>query len=208
MNAWKVVAEFEERVADYAAAPYAVAVDSCTNALLLSLLLWRLKHGQTWVTVPNHTYVGVPYAVLNAGHKLRFQLCYWSGVYTLHPTNVVDAARRFHKGMYGEVYAGTMMCLSFHSGKVLPLENGGMILLDDWEDCQLLRMMRYDGRTEGVAPKDDTFMVPGYHCMMMPSVAARGVEIMPYVKAYNADLPWDDYPDLSKQEYFREVNCG
>jgi len=36
-NPFKIVSDFEETVADYTGAPYAVAVDSCTNALFLCL---------------------------------------------------------------------------------------------------------------------------------------------------------------------------
>jgi dTDP-4-amino-4,6-dideoxygalactose transaminase len=205
MNPFEVVRAFEERVATYTGAPYAVAVDSCTNALFLSLVLHRIKHGKRLVILPCKTYVGVAHAVVNAGHRCAFREFYWAGAYSLVGTNVVDAARRFHEGMY-DVYRGTLMCLSFHSGKHLPLENGGMILLDSEDDYKVLRRMRYDGRGEGVAPVDDIFDAPGYHCLMMPSIAARGLEIMPYVAKYNDDLSWDDYADLSKHKYFVEVN--
>ena len=36
-NAFEVVRQFERRIAKYAGSKYAVAVDSCTNALFLSL---------------------------------------------------------------------------------------------------------------------------------------------------------------------------
>ena len=203
MNPFDVVTEFERRVADYAGAPYAVAVDSCTNALFLSLVLWKRAFDGRWVSLPCRTYVGVAHAVVNAGYKLRFVEYTWTGVYTLGNTDIIDSARRFHANMY---LPGTLMCLSFHWGKHLPIGRGGMILLDDEEDYRLLRRMRYDGRAEGVAPKDDTFDVPGYHMLMHPDDAARGLMLLHYVKAHNEDLPWDDYPDLSKSKYFTEAN--
>lgn len=205
MHPWEIVDEFERVVAEYADAPYGVAVDSCTNALFLSLLLWRLKHGVSYVTLPCKTYVGVAHAVVNAGHKCMFKDYIWVGAYQLWGTNVIDSARRFSKGMY-DVYPGTLRCLSFHWWKHLGIGRAGMILLDNEEDYKLLRRMRYDGRTERVAPKDDVFDVPGYHMITSPENATRGLMLMQHVKPYNADIPWDDYADLSKHKYFTEAN--
>ena len=43
MKPYDIVAALEERVAEYAGAPCAVAVDSCTNALLLALRLHLMR---------------------------------------------------------------------------------------------------------------------------------------------------------------------
>jgi len=203
MHPFDVVDEFERVVADYAGAPYAVAVDSCTNALFLSLVLWRLQNGPVQVGLPSYTYVGVPHAVVNAGHRCTFINYTWEGAYRLTATNVIDSARRFTKGMYRP---HTLFCLSFHWHKHLPIGRGGMILLDNEESYKLLRRMRYDGRTERVAPTEDTFDVPGYHCVFHPDDAARGLMLMQHMPSDNADLPWDEYPDLSKSKYFMEAN--
>lgn len=203
MHPWSIVTEFENTVAEYTDAPYAVAVDSCTNALFLCLKLYEMQHGYQWVTIPKRTYVGVAHAVINAGHKLKFYELQWSGVYTLGGTDIIDAARRFHAGMY---MPGMKMCLSFHWYKHLPIGRCGMILLDNEDDYKLLRRMRYDGRTEGVPPNEDTFDVPGYHMITSPELAAHGLLLMQHMPRINEDLPWDDYPDLSKSEYFKEAN--
>ena len=200
-NPWDTVRDFEKRIADYAGAPYAVAVDSCTNALLLCLTLGRLRVGRMQVLVPCKTYVGVAQAVILAGHKCHFILPEWSGWYALTPFSIIDSARRFTKGMYIE---GTQYCLSFHYAKHLPIGRGGMILLDDKPTADLLRRMRYDGRREGVKPRDDTFNVPGYHCLMHPDDAARGLTLMQSMPDHNDDLPNDDYADLSQFTLFTE----
>ena len=203
MNAWRIVDEFEKTVAEYTGAPYAVAVDSCTNALFLCLVLHRMKHGVTTVTLPKYTYVGVAHSVINAGHALRFYDLKWTGVYTLGGTDIIDAARRFHKDMY---LPTMQMCLSFHWFKHLSIGRAGMILLDNEDDYKLLRRMRYDGRGEGVPPAEDTFDCPGYHMIASPELAAHGLLLMQHIARYNEDLPWDDYPDLSKHKYFVEAN--
>jgi len=203
MHAWDVVDEFEKVVAEYAGAPYGVAVDSCTNALFLSLLLKRFRYGSTEVTLPCRTYVGVPHQVINAGHTCSFTDYNWEGAYRLYGTDIVDSARRFRKGMYED---RAIHCLSFHWYKHLSIGRAGMILLDNEEDYKLLRRMRYDGRTERVAPADDTFDVPGYHMITSPENATHGLMLMANMPDYNEDLPWDDYPDLSKHTYFTEAN--
>jgi dTDP-4-amino-4,6-dideoxygalactose transaminase len=203
MHPFDVVDEFEKVVAEYAGAPYGVAVDSCTNALFLSLVLHRLRYGVWDVRLPAETYVGVAHAVVNAGHRCYFRQYAWKGAYYLNPSSVVDSARRFTKGMYE---AGSHYCLSFHWYKHLPIGRAGMILLDNEEDYKLLRRMRYDGRTERVAPADDTFDVPGYHMMTSPENAAHGLLLMANMPDYNEDIPWDNYPDLSKHKYFTEAN--
>lgn len=211
MHPFDVVDEFERVVAEYAGAPYGVAVDSCTNALFLSLLLYRLKHGSVEVALPNRTYVGVPHQVINARHTCTFNNNWWSGAYCLLGTDIIDSARRFRKNMcnmswMGSDNTGWKMCLSFHWHKHLAIGRGGMILLDNEKDYKLLRRMRYDGRTERVKPTEDTFDCPGYHCVMQPDDAARGLMLMANMPDYNEDLPWDDYPDLSKHKYFTEAN--
>ncbi len=202
MDPWQIVDEFEKVVADYAGAPYGVAVDSCTNALFLSLVLTRLQYSKRIVTLPCRTYVGVAHAVVNAGHTCEFDDFNWEGAYSLPGTTVVDSARRFRAGMYD---CG-MHCLSFHWYKHLPIGRGGMILLDDGEDYDLLRRMRYDGRQGGVVPREDGFDCPGFHMLMHPDDCARGLLLMANMPNYNEDLAMDNYADLSKHKYFTEAN--
>lgn len=213
-SAYEAVKDFEWEVSSYAGAPFGVAVNSCTNALLLSVL-YRLMEGKatTTIVLPRRTYVGVAYAVLAAGAVCRFKDVEWAGAYPLYtrkmhyeggyvdvPLGVVDAARRFTSGMYEP---GTFYCLSFHETKILSIGDGGMILTDDWKAAKTLRKMRFDGRTIGVHPKHDTFDVPGFHCHMKPDVATRGLMLMAGMPEYNDDLPTDDYPDLSRHTIFQ-----
>jgi len=188
---YEVVKRFEQKVANYAGSLYGVAVDSCTNALFLSLFLVR----PVFVHLPKKTYVGVAQAVINSGAKIIWEDIKWEGVYRLNPSPIVDSARRFRKGMYEN---GTLYCLSFHEQKHLPIGRGGMILTNDWMAYQQLRKMRFDGRTEGVPPKEDVFTTHGFHCYMKPDDAARGLMLMSAVKDDNLDLLETEYPDLSE----------
>ena len=201
MHPYDNVAEIEKRIAEYAGAPYGVAVNSCTNALMLSIKLRFMEGHPHQVLLPAHTYVGVPYAVVNAGGTCLFEDFQWSGAYSLEPLRVVDSARRFRKGMY---VPHTLYCLSFHWGKLLPIGRGGMILCETRREAELLKRMRFDGRKAGCPPSEDHFHTPGYHCYMIPEDAARGLMLMSYAKDEYEDLPWDDYSDLSKFDVFKE----
>ena len=202
MNPYDVVNEFEKAVAEYAGASYGVAVNSCTNALLLSALYRRITdYNQSgYVELPKYTYVGVPYAMLNAGYGIKFTDEQWKGAYDIHPIDVVDSARRFYKGMYEP---GTLYCVSFHETKHLPIGDGGMILTDDLHAYDALRQMRFDGRTPGKSVHDDNFYLPAHHCHMKADVATRGLMLMAGVKPYYQDLP-EVYPDLSRFPIFKE----
>lgn len=203
MNPHQVTKDFEREVAAYCGSPYAVAVNSCTNALFLCLQWFSWKGAlPDWVECPSKTYVGVPMQIMHAGAKVAFRDYEWSGAYPLTPLPVWDCARRFTTGMYRE---GTMMCTSHHWSKVLGIQQGGVILLDNPEADAWLRRARFDGRTEGVAPADDVFDVPGWHFYMSPEVAAEGIMRLSILPRNNEDLPQSDYPDLSKHAIFKHA---
>ena len=123
---YKIVQMFEEEVAHYTGAPYAVSINSCTNALFLACS-WAGIEGQE-VILPKRTYLSPPQSVLQAGGKLVFDDRDWEGIYQLKPFPIYDAAKRFTSDMY---IPGSLMCVSFHIKKHLKIGKGGMILLDD-----------------------------------------------------------------------------
>ena len=198
-DAYQVVRDFEQAVADYAGSKYAVAVDSCTNAILLCCKLCKVDEGLE-VCLPKKTYVGVACSVKHAGGRIKFVDEPWIGLYRLDPYPIIDSARRFHRGMY---IPRTLYCLSFHWSKHIPIGRGGMILADDKKAVDWLKQARFDGRTEGVPCKEDDFTVPGYHFYLTPELAARGLMLMQSVKDSYPDLPEENYPDLSKYEIFQ-----
>ena len=192
---FNVVRDFETELCRYTGARYAVAVNSCTMALLLACA----RHGVEKVTLPKYTYVGVPQSVLHAGGTVEFEDCGWTGEYQLKPYPIWDSARRFTGSMYRP---GKTQCVSFHASKILSLEQGGAILHDDWQADNWYRKARFDGRTEGVHPRDDA-ITRGWHCYMSPSVAAQGLLRLYSLPKKNADLPNSDYSDLSLIGCFR-----
>ena len=177
-----------------------VSVTSCTAALFLCLM-WhkQAKRLPAEIEIPKRTYVSVPMQIMHAGAGIKFRDEQWSGVYQLAPLPVWDAARRFTSGMYD---SGQFMCVSLHISKILGLDQGGAILHDSPEADKWLRRARFDGRTEGVAPKDDKFEMLGWHFYLSPTIAAQGLWRLHHLRNKNQDLPNDDYPDLSKLTVF------
>ena len=218
MNPPQVTMDFERELCTYTGAPYAVAVSSCTMALLLAVA-WHLRGSSrpeydsvdgSWsghaIEIPKRTYVGVPMSIIHAGGRPTFRDETWRGYYRLKPLPVYDSARCFTSCMYfGEKYfeRGSMVCLSFHAAKTLGDTQGGAILHDNAEADAWLRRARFDGRTEGVAPKDDRFSQIGWHCYLSPDVAARLLWKLSVLPKHNEPLPNDEYPDLSQMEIFK-----
>jgi len=196
MNPYQVVRDFESALCAYTGASYAVTVSSCTMALLLACK-W---HNVRAVTIPSRTYISVPQSILHAGGRPVFCDIEWRGEYQLKPYPIWDCARRLTAGMY---WPKQFQCLSFHASKILGDTQGGAILHDNDDADEWLRKARFDGRTEGVAPKDDAFDVLGYHCYLSPDIAARLLLKLHSLPRHNADLPNDDYPDLSQVDIFQ-----
>jgi dTDP-4-amino-4,6-dideoxygalactose transaminase len=202
-NPHQITRQFEAELCEYTGAPYAVAVNSCTMAILLACAY--LEVGV--VRIPKRTYVSVPMSIIHAGGDVEFEDLEWSGAYRLKPYPVFDAARRFTSNMFRDtgdpVSCHKFICVSFHASKILGLEQGGAILHGSSKADSWLRRARFDGRAEGVAPADDTFRDIGWHCYMSPSVAAQGVLKLHSLPRVNPDLPNDAYPDLSTLECFK-----
>ena len=205
-NPYQIVSDFESALCAYTGAPYAVTTNSCTNALLLCLVYKRHTEGFAGVQIPKKTYCSVPQVIKHSGHRVEYRDEEWQGSYRLDPFNIYDCARWFS----GEIFQyhkkqnrSLFVCCSFHASKTLGDTQGGAILHDDPEADLWFRRARFDGRTEGVHPKEDKFDMLGYHCYMSPDVAARLLLKLSVLPKNNDPLPNDDYPDLSKYEIFK-----
>lgn len=195
---YKIVRQFEDAIAEYSGAPYAVAVESCSAAIFLSCLYKNIQ-GQE-ITIPRHTYPSVPCSIIHAGGKVKFSTGSWEGVYSLYPIGIIDGALRFKKGMYH----GGLHCLSFHNKKHLPIGRGGMILTEDFNAQAWLRRARFDGRGEMPLQQDD-FRELGWNMYITPEQAARGLLLFSAIKDKDLDdlsVEEQGYPDLSKFEVY------
>ena len=199
-NAFNSVVEFEKSIAKYAGSKYAVAVDSCTNALFLSCMYLNIRGKD--VTIPSRTYVSVPCSIIHAGGRVKFKDKKWAGVYQLDPFPIIDGAKRFRKGMY---ISSTFHCLSFHAKKHLKIGRGGIILTDDEKARDWFKLARFDGREEVALHKQKDFKVLGWNYYMTPEQASRGLWLMGMMPDYNEDqIEEPPYPDLSTYKVYNE----
>jgi dTDP-4-amino-4,6-dideoxygalactose transaminase len=186
--AYKVVRDFEEAMAEYVGSKYAVAVDSCTNALFLCCYYLKVQQ----VTIPSRTYISVPCSIIHAGGSVFFEDIKWIGSYQLKPYPIYDSACKLSRGMYE---SGTFQCVSFSPNKILNIGKGGMIFTDDEIARNWFKLARYEGREEVSLMQQDIFEVIGWNMYMTPEQGARGLILSTFLKDENIKKP--DYPDLS-----------
>jgi len=191
------VEQFEKELAEFFNAPYAVAVDSCTHGIELSLR--HLKSDN--VTCPARTYISIPFTFKKLGLKWSFDDYDWTGYYYIGGTNIIDAATYWKHGGY---VPGSYMCLSFQFKKHLNLVRGGAILLDTLEDYITLKKMAHDGRVPNQLWKTQDIDTIGYHYYMTIDTAQMGLDKLPEACAREATV-WtqDDYPCLPNMAVFK-----
>ena len=190
-NPYKIVQMFEEEIAAFTGAPYAISIDSCTNALFLICKYLKISE----VIIPSKTYLSVPQSIMHAGGTVVFdkrqETNDWRGIYQLKPYPIYDAAKRLRKEMYID---GAFMTLSFHIKKNLGISKGGMILTDNAEAAQWFKKARYEGRSEKNYKEDDiTFL--GWNMYMTPQQAAHGLALL---QNYNPDTQDQEEADVSR----------
>jgi dTDP-4-amino-4,6-dideoxygalactose transaminase len=193
-NPYKIVKMFEEEIAEYTGAPYAIALDNCTDALFLCCTFLKVED----VTIPKKTYLSVPQAIMAAGGKFIFDEIDWKGIYQLYPYPIYDSARRFTSNMY---INGSFMCLSFHPKKILKMRKGGVILTDNQEAYEWFKKARHDGRVD-IPYIEDNIKFMGWNMYMTPPDAAEGLWLMSSMPKHNEDTH-EDYPDLTNHDLYK-----
>jgi dTDP-4-amino-4,6-dideoxygalactose transaminase len=204
---YKITEEFERELCKYTGSPYAVALDSQSNAIFLSLYYERIQGKE--ISIPDRTYPSVPCEIIHAGGKVNFiktEGRTLKGAYQLYPTKVWDSALRFTCDMY---IPNTHMCISFTGPyKHLKLSKGGAILTDDESAYKWFKRARFSGRRECSYHEDSLDML-GWNFYMIPELATRGILLMNSfynldgTKKHNEDLELP-YPDLSKFEIYQQ----
>jgi dTDP-4-amino-4,6-dideoxygalactose transaminase len=186
------ILQFEQELAEYTGAPYAIMTDCCTHAIELCM---RYDGVKSTCFTP-YTYLSVPMTM----HKLGIKYTYtdeeyqnWVGEYRFFSTRIWDSARRLERGMYR---LGTLTCVSF--GRTKPLEIGrcGAILLDDEQAYRTMLPQRYDGRDLSIVPwqAQEVFRV-GYHYKPTTEEAELGSRLLPLVDEAPKFVA---YPDCRK----------
>ena len=193
LSTFNKIFEFEQALANYTGAPYAVMTDCCTHAIELCFR----AEGVYYCSFTPYTYLSIPMLM----HKLNVEYRYldetrqdWTGEYLFHGTNVWDSARRFEKNMYRST---TMQCLSFGYDKPLQIGRGGAILLDNETTYERLLRMRYDGRDLKQVPwQEQQVFEVGYHYKPTIEEAEKGLVELEKIKLIDLKPKYKQYPDL------------
>jgi dTDP-4-amino-4,6-dideoxygalactose transaminase len=191
-----IVTKFEQQVAEFFGAPYAIAVDSCTHGVELALRYTQADH----ITVPKHTYLSIPFLANKLWIDLFWKDENWTDYYYL-TDQVIDAAVLWKPNSY---IPGTFMGVSFQYQKHLSLGRGGIILTDDKKAAVQLKKMSYDGRIPNVPWREQNIDTIGYHYYMTPEVAQNGLNKLS--EAINTPpRQWvvSDWPDLTQMNIFK-----
>lgn len=190
------IKKFEEELAEFTGAPYAIMTDCCTHAIELCLRYDRIKQ----CTFTPYTYLSIPMLMHKLGIKYDYypdslpHRQHWTGEYKFEATRIWDSARRLEKGMYR---IGTMQCLSFGHNKPLHIGHGGAILLDDAKAYETILRQRYDGRDLAVTPwQNQNVFYVGYHYRPSIEDAIQGIALLEGVKEHNPKPVYVPYPDL------------
>jgi dTDP-4-amino-4,6-dideoxygalactose transaminase len=191
------IVHFENEIAKFYNAPYAVATDCCTHAIELCLRYRQYDD----ITIPTHTYISIPFTFEKLNLKWKFEYQEWKDFYYLGNTNIIDAAVYWKQNGY---IKNTFMCLSFQYKKHLSLGRGGAILLQNKEDYDMLKKMSYDGRSPNTPWMEQNIDTVGYHYYMTPEIAKLGLDKLP--KAFK-DNPkswnYSHYPNLKTMKVFQ-----
>ena len=201
---WDIVDGFERLISNFCGSKYAVALDSCTNALFLSLKYKNIN--STDIEIPSKTYLSVPQTILCSGNKPTFKDFEWSGFYRLGNTNIYDSAGRVAKNMF---IKNSFMCLSFHLKKNIPIGKGGMILTDSLDAYNWMYKAVYEGRDRRQNHNDiEDLEMMGWNMYMTPEQAAYGIKLfIEYLKLeFVSDCASSArYKDLKKFPIFKNI---
>jgi dTDP-4-amino-4,6-dideoxygalactose transaminase len=193
---FETITNFENKIAEFFGSPYAIAVDSCTHGVELSLRYTNAKK----IYCPKRTYISIPFLSSKLGIKLEWIDNNWTDFYYL-TKDVIDSAVLWKPNSY---IPNTLMSISFQYQKHLSLGRGGIILCDNKHDAEQLKKMSYDGRLPNIPWRNQNIDIVGYHYYMTPETAEQGLIKLP-MAIKNKPKEWsvNDWPDLTQMDVFK-----
>ena len=186
---------FENKIAEFFGAPYAVAFDSCTHGIEACLYLTKAKK----IIVPKRTYISIPFLAKKMNISLEWKDENWQDYYYL-TEKIIDAAVLWKpKGFIN----GTFMSLSFQFQKHLSLGRGGAVLCSNIQEYEALKKLSYDGRLPNIPWREQNIDSFGLHYYMTPETAQLGIDKLENAKS-SIPKKWEvtDWPDLTLLKVF------
>lgn len=196
---FSTVSKFENEIAEFFGAPYAVATDSCTHAIELALRYTKVNS----ITVPKHTYLSIPFLSEKLNIELKWKDEDWTDYYYL-TDNIIDAAVLWKEKSY---IKNTFMGISFQYQKHLSLGKGGVLLCDNPTDYLNLKKMSYDGRLPEIPWREQNIDCVGFHYYMTPETAQLGLDkLQKAISTKPRQWVLSDWPDLTTMDIFNKKN--
>ena len=187
--------KFEQELAEFTGAPYAIVLDSCTHAIELAFRVSDFKY----TAFPSKTYLSVLMTMhhLEIQYKLTTDDWYDKLYYEFQHTNILDCARYFEQNMF---IPNTIQCLSFGRTKPLEIGRGGCILTDDKVLAERLNRMRYDGRDIFKYKRwiEQNMFEVGYHYYLRPEECIIGINKLTNRDFTEQKLSFFNYPDCKE----------
>lgn len=196
---FEIVTQFEQKIATFFGAPYAIAVDSCTHGIEICLRYTKA----TKINVPHRTYLSIPFLADKLNIERVWKDEEWQDYYYL-TNNIIDAAVLWKANSY---IPNTFMGLSFQYQKHLSLGRGGIILTDNKEAALQLKKMSYDGRLPNTPWREQNIDTIGYHYYLTPETAQLGLDKF-LEAAITPPKKWvvTDWPDLTQMDVFNNID--
>ena len=190
MNMFEKIKKFEEELAQFTGAKYAISTDCCTHAIELCMIVDQVQS----CTFTAYTYLSILQLMHKIGITYTLTNEEWVGEYPFYGTRIWDSARRLEPKMYKP---GQLQCLSFGYNKPVNIGRGGAILTDSYDDYLILSKLRYDGRDLNISPwqHQEIFNI-GYHYKLNPEECVQGSKLLKrYKKAKDFAPKKIRYPD-------------
>jgi dTDP-4-amino-4,6-dideoxygalactose transaminase len=162
-----IVEDFENSIASYVGAKYAVSFNSATSAIFLALL-----NKNTTINVPSMIPPVVVNAIITSGNRHRFvDDVEWIGdSYILHKFSdykIIDSAQKLQKNQFiHECDDNDLMIFSFYPTKPVGSSDGGMIVSNDKNKINYLKELAFNGMSYAENNWDRKIKFPGYKMYM------------------------------------------
>ena len=162
-----VVQKFEQKIADFVGAKYAVSIHSATSAIFLSMLNKKER-----VSIPSILPPVVANALITANNEVTFNdNIEWVGQsYVLHRFDdykIIDSAQQIYRNQFQlEADDDDLLIYSFYPTKPVGSVDGGMILSNNKEKIDKLKILSRNGNTLENNSWDRQIVLPGYKLYM------------------------------------------
>jgi dTDP-4-amino-4,6-dideoxygalactose transaminase len=180
----KIVGVFEQTIAEYVGAKYAVSFNSATSAIFLTLV-----NKNTIINIPSMIPPVVLNAIITSGNKYKFiDNTNWIGdSYLLHDFGdykIIDSAQKLEKNQFNkECNDNDLMVFSFYPTKPIGTFDGGMIVSNDIDKINHLKRMALNGMSYSDNNWDRKIKFPGYKMYMnsfQADIALRNFNLYEY----------------------------